>query len=340
MDTSPFAMLPATRSASTRDGLLDADHVLPHLVRWHRQGQRAALVTLVAIEGPGPRPLGAQMAVSEDGRYVGYLSGGCLEGAVALEAQAVIRAGQNRLVRFGRGSKYFDIVLPCGSGLDLYFDQTIPLATLDAMSRLATARRPFALRTRLDDGSSRIIERPAGASVDFEHATGRDDTVFTRAYLPTPKLLLIGAGPAVVAIARLASLTGLTLDILTPDDHARHALSGHGLEAAGLITATLPPHASPDPWSAVVIAFHEHDREPPLLAEVLRSPAFYIGALGNRRVHADRLSNLSAQGFTAQDLARIRPSLGLIAGAKSQATLAAGVLADILAEAKSRGYVD
>lgn len=320
-------------------GLLDADNVLPALAGWRRRGKRAALVTLAGIEGPGPRPLGAQMAVSEDGSSNGYLSGGCLEGAIAIEAQAVIRAGQNRLVRFGRGSRYFDIALPCGSGLDLYFDQGLALSTLEAMSRLTVARRPFTLDTRLDDGTSAICESPA-ADVFGELTTRRDGVVFRRAYLPTPKLLLIGAGPALVAIARLASIAGLALDILTPDDHARRTLSDHGLEAMGLSTTTLSPGTAPDRWTAAVIAFHEHDREPPLLAEILHSPAFYIGALGNRRVHAERLAQLSALGFVAHDLARLRPSLGLIPGAKSQATLAAGVIADILAEAKSRGFAD
>ena len=82
-------------------GLLADEDVLPQLQRWQAEGQRTALVTLVGVEGGAPRQPGAQMAVAEDGRYAGYLSGGCLEQAVALEAQAVIarRAEPARALR-------------------------------------------------------------------------------------------------------------------------------------------------------------------------------------------------------------------------------------------------
>ena len=77
------------------------EDVLGPMWHWQAAGLRVALVTLVEVEGGAPRQAGAQMAVAEDGRYVGYLSGGCLEEAVVLEAQAAIAQGANRLVRYG-----------------------------------------------------------------------------------------------------------------------------------------------------------------------------------------------------------------------------------------------
>ena len=100
------------RSAAYRD------NVLPDLAEWTGRGERCALVTLVGVDGNAPRAEGAQMAVSESGEWAGYISGGCLEAAIALEAQAAIKAGKPRLLRYGKGSPYFDIQLPCGSGLD------------------------------------------------------------------------------------------------------------------------------------------------------------------------------------------------------------------------------
>ena len=85
-------------------------------------GGRAVLVTIVGVEGASPRPVGAQMAVRADGSWVGYISGGCLESAVAQEALKALETGAADVVRYGKGSKYFDIVLPCGSGVDLHFD--------------------------------------------------------------------------------------------------------------------------------------------------------------------------------------------------------------------------
>lgn len=99
------------------------ENVLPAFVAWRKQDRRAALVTIVGIEGASPRPLGAQMAVTAEGQSVGYLSGGCLEAAVIEEAKISLREGENRLVRYGKGSRYFDVRLPCGSGFDIYIDQ-------------------------------------------------------------------------------------------------------------------------------------------------------------------------------------------------------------------------
>lgn len=89
---------------------------------------RCALVTLVSIEGSSPRPLGAQMAVSETGDWVGYLSGGCIERTVVTEALDALALGRNRRVRYGKGSPYIDINLPCGSAIEL-FSMLICLST-------------------------------------------------------------------------------------------------------------------------------------------------------------------------------------------------------------------
>ena len=211
---------------TTTAGLLADEDVLPQMQRWQAQGQRTALVTLVGVEGGAPRQAGAQMAVAEDGRYAGYLSGGCLEQAVALEAQAVIAAGQNRLVRYGKGSPYFDIKLPCGSGLDLYFDQRLSAATLDAMIALRAARRPFALRTSLPTGESALEEIAPEAPIEQSRCDG---DVLRRVYAPNLRLLLLGNGPTLAGMASLAAATGIELAIRSPDEATRKELTGCGL---------------------------------------------------------------------------------------------------------------
>lgn len=312
-----------------------ADDVVPTLTAWRRAGARVALVSVVGIEGTGPRPIGAQMAVTGDGRYVGYLSGGCLEQAVALEAQAAIQEGANRLVRYGRGSPYFDVKLPCGSGLDLYFDQGLDETTLDRLAAARAARQPAILRTDLARGAS-SVEIAAGGAVPL---TRRDGDIFSRAILPPVRLILVGSGPSVGAIARLVAVVGLEIDILSPDAVTLAEVRDAGLGAVELTEPNLGALPPPDLLTAVVLAFHEHDWEPPILAAILGSPAFYIGALGNRAVHAARLAALAQKGFPPHEIARVRGPIGLIAGAKSRATLALGVVGEVAAEAKARGLV-
>lgn len=318
-------------------GLLQTDDVLPWLLEWRRGGHRAALVTVVNVEGGSPRSVGAQLAVSERGSYVGYLSGGCLEQAVASEALTAIREGHNRFVRYGKDSKYLDIRLPCGAGLDVYIDQSFD-ADLVAELAAAHARRSIvALRTDLGTGQSCIVQLPAQA--DGAPSSQREGDVFTRVYVPSLKLLVIGIGPAVAAIARLASSIGLDIEASSPNEATQAELIAADIAPRAMSAAAFPFSFRPDHWTAAVLAFHEHHWEPPIIAHLLDMPCFYIGALGSRATQASRLQALREHGVSEDRLARVRGPIGLIAGAKSRASLAIGVLAEIMAEAKERHFV-
>lgn len=316
-------------------GLLADEDVLGRMQQWVEEGQRAVLVTLVGVEGGAPRQPGAQMAVAEDGRFAGYLSGGCLEQAIVLEAQDVIAKGENRLVRYGRGSSYVDIRLPCGSGLDVYFDQAITVQHLATIALHRARRTPVLLRTDLSSGLSTVVRADMGMALESSRRAG---DVFERLYPPAVRLLLLGAGPALVGVASLAASLGLELHVLTADDVSAAALKALGLpvlDEARLFEAIR--------WldfaSAAVLVFHEHDREPDILAEILCTDCFYIGVLGNHAVHRARLAALAARGVKEIDCRRIRAPVGAIPGAKSKATLAVGVLTELLAEAKARNLV-
>src|SRR5262245_54146686 len=123
----------------------EADDVISALLAWQTQHLKTAIVTLVGIDGASPRPLGTQMAVAEDGNYVGYLSGGWFENAVVAEAVNLIKSQRNALIRYGKGSAYFDVKLPCGSGLDLYFDQSVSINFLEHAQNLIDNRIPMSV---------------------------------------------------------------------------------------------------------------------------------------------------------------------------------------------------
>lgn len=323
----PFSMAPV--------GLLGEEDVLPALAEWSRAGKRTALVSLVSIEGGSPRHAGAQMAVCEDGDSAGYLSGGCLEQAIALEAQSLIAKGQNRLVRYGRGSPYFDIKLPCGSGLDVFFDTSLNPDLVSEAMALAHLRRPFALVSRLDEGVTILLRE----GVSFDAGCVRDGDTFTRVYLPAPRLVLLGAGPSVAALYRVAQAAGMEAGVWAGDEPTRAKLGQLGL--AHFATPSVPAElvSMIDRYTAVVLAFHEHTQEPAILDDVLASNCFYVGVLGNHAVHRERLAQLKAAGHSQASLARIRAPIGVIGQAKSQATLAFGVMTEILLEAKAHKLV-
>ena len=317
-------------------GLLSDEDVIAPLHKWQAEGKRTALVTLIGVEGGAPRHVGAQMAVAEDGSYAGYMSGGCLEQAVVLEAQGVIDSGQNRIVRYGKGLPYFDVKLPCGSGLDLYFDQNISLGCVaDILARRAR-REPCVLETVLATGVSTVKKCAEGCDAA---QSVRHDGALRRVYPNAVRLVLIGNGPGLVGLAVLAAATGIELRIITSDDATRAELEASGL-AQNLVPASESDNlAQLDAATAAVLFFHAHDQEPDLLGALLKSKSFYIGAIGNHAVHRERLAVLAARGFALSDLTRIRAPVGSILGAKSKATLAIGVLAELMAEAKAFNLV-
>ena len=121
----------------------------------------------------------------------------------------------------------------------------------------------------------------------------------------------------------------------THDEATADAARAQGLSP--LRDATPASGAAPldaDPWTAVTLFYHDHDREPPVLARALASPAFYVGAQGSLRSHRARVQALREMGVADPDIARLRGPIGLIPSARDPQVLAVSVLAEILSEAE------
>lgn len=278
-----------------------------------KAGRRCALITIVGVEGASPRPIGAQMAVTEDGDWTGYISGGCLESAVAQEALACMESGESQVVRYGRGSKYFDIVLPCGSGIDVHVDVAPDARALGDVVAALDARRPATLTFTLPDG-----------------------TPFERRYTPQLQLIVAGRGPAVAGILDLAAAMGLATTVLSPDAPLIAQARGRWDGARRLAAAEDEVELGGDAYSAVVLMFHDHHWETALLASAVTSECFYIGAMGSRRTHEERVALLEEHGLTADEIARVRGPIGLFAHAKRPGDLALSVLAEIVGAFRER----
>ena len=174
---------------------LFTENVIPQLLAWRAQGIPTALVTLVGVAGASPRPIGSQMAVNANGEFQGYISSGCAEGAIICEAVSALARGENTTVRYGAGSKYIDIVLPCGSGIDVHFDITVPTDVLAALQAQIAARQPSALSVDLTHDRPTFLT-PAGAKPS--------QAAFIRTYQPSPRIVVAGRGITVDYVARFA----------------------------------------------------------------------------------------------------------------------------------------
>ena len=297
------------------------------LIASARRDERCALVTLVGIHGAAPRRIGAQMAVTEGGEVAGSFSGGCLDWSVLEEAQRAIADAASRRVRYGTDSPYVDIVLPCGSGLDLQFDGAVPAATVDSIEQAIARREAFDLRWR-DASQPPDCLPPASTATDELCIRQR----------PALRLVLAGAGDTLLAMCRLARAADIEVTALSPERELHPALDAIGVPLHVLQAQHALPPLAFDAYTAAITLFHDHDWELPFLQRALASDACLVGAMGSPRAQAQRLEQLQVHGVPDADAARLRSPLGLLPRARDPQELAVSMLAEAMQAYRTRCY--
>ncbi|MBX4899414.1 MULTISPECIES: XdhC family protein [Rhizobium] len=283
------AQSPARASAAD-----DPAELLRFAIDAHGRGA-VALATLVEIRGGAARMLGSHLVVAADGRFCGYVSGGCVEAAVASEALLAMPEGHDRTVRFGDGSPFFDIVLPCGGGISI---------------AIHVLKDVGALQHVLD----RLGQRQAGLAYSPERQTLEPANPPSRAcYRPRTRVVLSGQTIEVQAVARQAEASGYDMIIPVQGEEGRAA------------PATI------DRFTAVVLLHHDLDAEAAILEAALASPGFYIGALGSTRTHRRRIERVTALAFEQDEIDRIEAPIGIFGPTRDATSLALSILADVAA---------
>jgi xanthine dehydrogenase accessory factor len=278
----------------------------------------AALATIVALGGGGPRPVGTQMVFGKN-IVSGFLSGGCIEADVEAHALACLADGQPRRLVYGEGSPWPDIQLLCGARIEILVERIDPDdAAAQTLLRLADCRFPAFWAS---DGERRqCMEEPMAAWPG----------AFERAYDPVPRLAVVGGDPTALAVATLSVQCGFETFLIRPKgpvsapplagvtysrDAVDDALTDLGLDA----------------WTAVAICGHDIEIDHVALLAALPSPAPYVGLLGARRRLGERIERLKAAGLADDDLAKLRAPIGLDLGGKAPFEVAVAVIGEIIA---------
>jgi xanthine dehydrogenase accessory factor len=259
----------------------------------HAAEHDAALCTIVKIEGSFSRRIGAQLAVGRDGATAGDMADNCLDAELANQARIAFAEGRPHVLRYGEGSPFIDFRLPCGSGLDILVDPAPDRAVLRGCVDALDARREAALPLPVTTG---LLEE--------------------RRYIPPLRVLALGAGAECDALVKLAKAQGIITDLREPDQ--------------GLALGKAPAGLTADPWTAVLLLFHDHEWEHALLDWALGTPAFYIGAQGGAPAREGRIERLREAGRSEAEIARVRSPVGLIPQARDASVLALSVLAEIV----------
>lgn len=286
--------------------------------------QPGVLAIIASVDGPSYRPVGAMMAIFGKNDYVGSLSSGCVEADIALHAQEALRAGNPATVLYGKGSPYLDIELPCGGGLEILL---LPEPDLDVLAKVrsnATAREKCVL----------CIDTQSGAlSLKSSTPSKLSDAKLSVEITPGICFYIFGKGPETSTFVSLVVSAGYKAVLLSPDDETLNTGHDIGCQTIKMTKKDFPPDLSVDAYSAIILFFHDHDWEPPILLAALETSAFYIGAQGSLKARETRFAAMRDMDATDQQLKRLHGPVGIIPSARDPVTLAVSVLAEIVGKA-------
>ena len=304
---------------------------------WHAAGQGAVLATVIDTWGSAPRRAGAQLVVSGSGEMMGSVSGGCVEGAVVVEAMDALEDGAPRLLEYGvSDGDAFAVGLACGGTIRILVEPigtAMPAAMLEALVAARAARRQIAYVVDLEDWTRRLDDTGHATRFASDRTGVEDDgRTFVAVHNPPLRLVIVGAVHIAQALVPMARIAGYDPIIIDP----RAAFGSETRFPGERLISDWPDDAlndfGLDARTALVLLTHDPKLDDPALHIALKSNVFYIGALGSTRTHAKRVSRLQEAGFTAADIARINGPVGLDIGAASPAEIAVSILAQVVHE--------
>lgn len=298
-------------------------------------GHRAAIATVIQTWGSAPRPVGAQLAIRDDGVFQGSVSGGCVEGAVVAEALEALEQGDCRILEYGVSDEdVFAVGLACGGDIKILVEpigvgQGPDIDQLQALTAARKERRPMGVETNLNTWNRRLIG-PTDAPARFaSDKSGVDDDVFTVIQNPALRLIVVGAVHIAQALLPMARIAGYAPYLIDPRD----SFGSQSRFPDETIVNDWPDAAVAelglDARTALVTLTHDPKLDTPALAAGLKSDAFYIGALGSGRTHAKRRAQLVELGFEDTQIDRISGPVGLDIGAATPAEIALSIMAEI-----------
>ncbi|OMG54829.1 hypothetical protein BJN45_06540 [Azonexus hydrophilus] len=302
--------------------------VLDAARRWAAAGHRFALITVACTWGSAPRPPGAWMILRDDGQVQGSVSGGCIEDDLILRAAAGEFTGNApRLLRYGvTADEAHRFGLPCGGTLELVLEPAPDAALLEQLAqRIATgqlARRRVAL-------ASGIVSIEGGCAGDSLQWDG--ETLVTL-HGPAWRLLIIGAGQISRYLASMAQALGYRVYICDPRSEYADGWDVPGSERIAAMPDDAVTELGLDPRSAVVALTHDPKLDDMALLEALKSPAFYVGALGSRTNNSKRRERLLQYFDLSQaEVERLHGPVGLPIGSRTPPEIAVSILAEMTA---------
>ncbi|MBN3753030.1 XdhC family protein [Paraburkholderia sp. Tr-20389] len=301
--------------------------VLKSSARWLEQGHRALLVTVVKTWGSSPRPEGAMLVVRDDGAVVGSVSGGCIEDdLIDRVRQRGIEQTKPEAVKYGiTAEEAHRFGLPCGGTIQLVLE---PLTKASGIAELCEAVEDGRLVARtldMETGIARLGSAQATDGVDF------NDTRLLTIHGPRYRMLVIGAGQLSRYLCNIAVGLDYQVTVCDPREEYTDEWDVPGTKVVRTMPDDTVLDMKLDERCAVIALTHDPKLDDLALMEALKTPAFYVGALGSRRNNAARRERLKEFDLTETELARLHGPVGIYIGSRTPPEIAVSILAEVTA---------
>ena len=301
-------------------GVADNQAIIDQAIAWG--GAPMALATVARTWRSAPCPIGTHMLIHGDGRFVGSVSGGCVEGDVLETAAAIIAGAPATVRRYGvADGAAWEVGLPCGGDIEVLIqpvsEDGFDAALFDDIVAARNAGLSVLVASDLETGRSRIVE----AAIDGQ---------FCNLYAPPRRLLIIGAVEIARALAPIGAALGFAVTIVDPRARFLTAARFPGVSLDDRWPDEAIAALAPDTRTAIVTLSHDSKIDDPALVAALASAAGYIAALGSRASHTARLARLAALGVDPAEFARIEAPAGIAINSISAPEIALSIAAGIV----------
>ena len=301
--------------------------VLRKSAEWLEAGRRVLLVTVVKTWGSSPRPPGALLAVREDGHVVGSVSGGCIEDDIVERSRREgAYVSEPRTVTYGvSADDARKFGLPCGGTIQLVLEPLSDKSRIGELLEQVQSGRLVARTLDLETAQVRLGAARASDGLSF------DGQVLTTIHGPRYRMLVIGAGQLSKYLAQIAVGLDYQVTVCDPREEYTETWDIPGVSLVRTMPDDTVIEMRLDERCAVVALTHDPKLDDLALMEALKSPAFYVGALGSRANNAKRRERLEEFELTAEQIARLRGPIGLYIGSRTPPEIAISILAEIIA---------
>lgn len=301
--------------------------VLKTCEQWLQEGKRCELVTVVKTWGSSPRPEGAMLAIAENGQVVGSVSGGCIEDDLIARVQAEgCQRQRPEIVTYGiSADEAHRFGLPCGGTIQLAIEPLSPQSKISEMLARLLQHELIARDLKLSDGSVNLSQAAENESLQLSEERLR--TI----HGPRWRLLIIGAGQLSRFLATIAVGMDYQVTVCDPREEYREGWQVGGVQLVHEMPDDVVLAMQLDERSAVVALTHDPKLDDLALMEALKSPAFYVGAIGSRANNAKRKERLLEFDVSQEQVNKLHGPIGLYIGSKTPAEIAISILAEMTA---------